>query len=59
MTVLKKPKAVKCSDHRTHIQQRQKRGYLEVLKGKMTMYLEVGLDSEEGKELQMQLGCRK
>jgi hypothetical protein len=61
MTALKKPKATQCSHHctisliahATKIVMRILR-----LKGKLSMYLEkISLDSEEEKELGMQLGC--
>jgi hypothetical protein len=52
MNALQKPRATKYNDHSTIT--RGQRGYLEEeLNGNSRTYLEIGLDSEKEKELQM------
>jgi hypothetical protein len=59
MTALKKPKAANAMTiARTYSNDRSE-DTLEVLKGKLRMYLDVSLDLGEGEELEMQLGCGK
>jgi hypothetical protein len=59
----KKPKAAKCSDHRTlirvtHTEKLVARRLRRRIERKIEMYLEkIIMDLEEEEELEMQLGC--